>query len=129
MVRASTLVTLLVGTALAACRDKPTATVSTELEGLWNLAHQETPAIYGLVSAQVIFRPDATFLFVGVNPLSMSPLAEFTVSGTWQRAGDLATLRAGDEPSTWRLEFENGSVRFTDPVSGHSFRLFRPLPD
>lgn len=120
--------TLAIGLVAAACGEGPAAP-STDLVGLWILPYQEQPAIYGLVSAQMIFRADGTFLFTGNNPMSMGPMQEFTVTGTWTRAEDTVTLRTGEDARTWLIEFDEGGVLFIDPSAGETFHLFRPLPD
>lgn len=110
------------------CQQSPTEPPG-DLVGLWNLAHREAPSVFGYISAQVIFRDNGSFFFVGTNPLSQSILPDFRIDGTWSRTGASVTLDTGDEARTWVLSFEGEEVTFTDPRNGESFTLFRPAPD
>jgi hypothetical protein len=111
-----------------ACDESPVQP-SNDLIGYWNLPHRETPSVFGYVSAQVIFREDGTFLFVGTNPVSQSVAPDFTVQGTWSHTTDSVTLDTGDDARTWLLTFEGDEATFTDPQNGETFTLFRPGPD
>lgn len=124
---AAFVITLCIG--LAACGESTTAPTSEELVGLWVLPYRPTPTVFGYVSAQVIFREDRTFLFVGTNPLSSGPMAEFTVTGTWVRDENVVALTTGDTSRSWTLDFARDGVDFTDPDSGETFRLLHLLPD
>jgi hypothetical protein len=128
-VRAVAGLGLIACLAIAACGNDPIEEDSTDLVGLWLLSYQPTPTIYGFVSAQVIFREDATFLFLGHNPLSAGPYGEFRVTGTYTRTEDTLTLVSGDDAQTWNLEFRSDGIHLTYAETGDTFRLFRPLPD
>lgn len=115
--------------ALPGCEGSPSAPSAEGLEGLWNLPYQEAPALYGFVSAQMIFRPDGTFLFTGSSPLSSASSGLWTLSGEWSLDGDALTLVSHRGTDIFDVHFGDGDAILKSRTTGTAYHIFRPLPD
>lgn len=113
---------------LTACGGDPVA-APEGLEGLWNLPHQETPALLGYQSAQIIFRGDGSILITGRHMVSSHSSGMRTETGSWALDEGTLTLETSQGASSFGIRFDGTDAYLTSHSDDREHRIFRPLRD